>query len=417
MNFFWKLPDVGEGIQEAEILAWRVEQGQIARKESPLVEIQTDKAAVEIPSPVEGVVLALNAAVGDVVKVGTVLVEFDVPAGDSSQVIGVIQSKDENNHPKEEVAISLSTGDIRGNEEFRKDSGQTYDVLASPAVRTLAREKRVDLSRVRGTGPKGRILREDVLKVSEIGGIYEKPTDLITSANVVQPTRIALRGIRRVTAERMVRSAFTAPQVSVCELADISSLAEWKNRISTVAPNNSPHLTYLPFVVKAVVGALKKFPTFNAVMDDEGQEVVLLWDYDIGIAVDTDEGLIVPIIRGADRKNIGDIAQEITELARKAHSRGLSPSELLGGTFTISNYGAVGALFATALVNYPQVAILGIGRARSQLILSEDNRVVSHLMLPVVLTFDHRVNDGGQAGRFLAYIMSRLQEPGLLFLE
>ncbi|MDI3328922.1 MAG: dihydrolipoamide acetyltransferase family protein [Alicyclobacillaceae bacterium] len=414
MIFQWKLPDVGEGIHEAEIVRWRVREGDRVEQDQILLEVQTDKATVEIPSPVAGTIVKLHGAEGQIVPVGTVLVEIETeqalrtgaaPSGASPQAAA------------------------EGPRVAPSDGGARSRVKAAPAVRRLARELGVDLGQVTGTGPEGRVTEEDVRAFArraaspvqappEMSGFRTTGTDQRAPEEGEDPEeRIPLRGVRRVIAEHMVRSKFTIPHVTGMDEADVTDLVEWRRRAEEAAAAEGVRLTYLPFVVKAVVSALRAYPYFNASLDEQRGEIVLKKAYHIGIAVDAPDGLVVPVIRHADRKSLMELARDIEELKQKARTRSLTPREMQGGTFTISNIGSFGGMFATPVIHYPQVAILATGRVVRRPVILDDDRVVGRYMMPLSITFDHRIIDGALSGRFMAHVIRLLQNPVSLLLS
>ncbi|MBX6395150.1 MAG: 2-oxo acid dehydrogenase subunit E2, partial [Alicyclobacillaceae bacterium] len=323
---------------------------------------------------------------------------------------------------------AASNGDVPGNAR----------VKATPAVRRLARELGVDLRLVPGTGPAGRVMEEDVrafaerqretargdLPASALGSDEKPGGGIEPGADREADTRpapaeerIPLRGVRRAIAEHMVRSKLTIPHVTGMDEADVTDLVALRKQMAEVAKEQQVNITYLPFVIKAVVSALKEYPYFNASVDDERGEIVLKRVYHIGIAVDAPDGLVVPVIRDADRKSVVQLAKEIEELKEKARTRSLTPGDMRDGTFTISNIGSFGGLFATPIIHYPQTAILATGKIVRRPVILEDDRVVGRYMMPVSLTFDHRIIDGGLSGRFLGHVIRLLSNPLWLLMN
>jgi pyruvate dehydrogenase E2 component (dihydrolipoamide acetyltransferase) len=407
----WKLPDVGEGIHEAEIVKWLVQAGETVTVDQPILEIQTDKATVDIPSPVKGRVQEIVAQEGDVVAVGTVVIRFDDDAAATTPAPAETEAKAPRKQPPQPTPSTPS---------------QTRRVLATPAVRRLARELGIDIQSVRGSGENGRVLAEDLRqhdrRAASVPVADTKPPT--PSAPLVSPppsgeetVRIPLRGTRRIIAEHMVRSKFTAPHVSTMDEVEVSALVALRAEMNQAALQQDIKLTYLPFVIKAVVAALKRFPYLNASLDDDRQEIVLKSYYHIGIAVDDPEGLLVPVVRHADHKSLLELAREIKDLTERAHQHSLSREELGGSTFTITNYGSFGGLFATPVINYPEVGIFGTGRIQKKAWVVDHDEIQVRPVMGVCLTFDHRVVDGGTAGRFTNQVMRYLHQPAELFLE
>ncbi|CAB3390889.1 dihydrolipoamide acetyltransferase family protein [Kyrpidia spormannii] len=457
MIYQWRLPDVGEGIHEAEIVRWRVQPGEVVTADQVLLEVQTDKATVEIPSPVAGKVVEVHGDEGQVVPVGTVLVEIETEEGQVPGLRGVAAANG--------MAAASATSGVVGRESERRvppgspGTGNGFQrAKAAPVVRRLARELGIDINQVPGTGPGGRVLEEDVRAFAARGGDRdlgvgtpgpevqvgegspETGAQTLSTAELkgqeaVSPVgareaegsfapgqdadeqRIPLRGVRRVIAEHMVRSKFTIPHVTGMDEADVTELVAFRRQVEESAAEGQVKITYLPFIVKAVVAGLKAYPYFNAVLDDERREIVVKRRYHIGIAVDAPDGLLVPVVHDADRKSVLEIAEEIEELKEKARSGSLSPDEMRGGTFTISNIGSFGGLFATPIIHYPQAAILATGKIVRRPVMLEDERVVGRWMMPISLTFDHRIIDGAAATRFMGYIMQLLGNPMQLMVR
>ncbi|MBI2367759.1 MAG: 2-oxo acid dehydrogenase subunit E2 [Deltaproteobacteria bacterium] len=374
----FKFPDVGEGIAEGEIVRWLVKEGDWVKEDQDLVEVETDKAVLTLNSPYTGKIETLHGNEGEIIKVGALLTTI-----------------------REEAETASAA------EAARKDSGTVVGslaeaievvrpVLATPAVRALARQMMVDLAGVKGTGPGGRITKEDVEKAA--GKIAAQPGAAADSYGPVE--RIPLRGIRRTVAKRMAEASKHVAEVTIWEDADITELEQVRAKQREAAEQQGVKLTYLPFLIKASIAALKAHPYFNATLDEETQEIILKKYYNLGIAVDTSDGLIVFVIKEADRKSILDLARETAALAEKARLRKIDLPELRGSTFTITNYGVVGASYGTPIINHPEVAILGLGKIEDRAVVRGGQIVVRKIM-PLSLAFDHRVIHGVEAGRFL----------------
>jgi len=296
--------------------------------------------------------------------------------------------------------------------------------MALPSVRRLARELGVDLSGIKGTGMAGRITEEDVRRAKG-GGILEKMkiTKPVTTPQVVKKydmygyiEHVQLKGIRKATAKRMSEAVRTAAHVTHMDSADVTDLVGIREREKIDAEKEGIKLTYMPYIIKAVISALKMHPYLNASMDDEHEEIILKKYYNIGVAVDIGDGLIVPVIKGADKKSIMELAKEIFELAKKAEERKLDMADLKGGTFTITNIGALGGIYATPIINHPEAAILATGRIRDMAVV-KDGKVVSRKILPLSLSFDHRILDGAEAAMFMNDVIKRLEDPEILLVE
>jgi pyruvate dehydrogenase E2 component (dihydrolipoamide acetyltransferase) len=422
MAFEFKLPDLGEGLTEGEIVQWLVKEGDSIEEGQVFVKVETDKAVLEIPSPRKGVILRIGAAEGQTVQVGQVIL-----------VIGEEGEKPEPVAKPEEAEERPSVGVVGELEEAAEEveegvaaeaistpPGKRAEVLAMPAVRKLAREIKVDLTTVKGSGPGGRITKEDVQKASE--KVREKPPEeaAVKAARKYDMygyvERIPLRGMRKTIARAMVRSKYTAPHVTAMDEADVTRLVALREREKERAAKKGTHLTYLPFVIKAVVAGLEEHPYVNATLDDENEEIVLRKYFNIGVAVDTDDGLMVPVVKNAKEKSILQLADELTKLSEKARSRTIDLADLKGGTFTITNYGAVGGIYGSPIINYPEVAILGLGRIQEKPVVVE-GRIEVRKMLPLSLSFDHRVVDGAEAARFLNTVIDHMEDPDLILLE
>jgi len=398
-SYEFKLPDIGEGVAEGEVLKWLVSEGDIVKEDQPLVEVMTDKVNVEIPSPKSGRIAKIVAKVGDVVGVGQNLVVFEVEDAESGTP-QQSQSKYEQGQASERIRK-----DIQGN------------ILAAPATRKLASQLGVDIQNLVGTGQEGRVTVEDVQKASET---LARPKSTI-AASVTGDLRdkrteiVPLRGMRKTIAERMVRSAHNAAHVTHVDEVDVTELVLLRGKLNSRAVNGGKNvkLTFLPFIIRALVPALKEFPYVNASIDDQRQEIVLKKYYNIGIATDTDQGLVVPVIRDVDEKSIFNLAIEIEDLVEKARTGNLNLEEVRDSTFTLTNVGSIGGLFSTPLVNYPDVAILGIQRIVKRPVVKNDSIVVRDMM-NLSLSFDHRVIDGAYAARFLNRVIAMIENPAFL---
>lgn len=410
MVFEFKLPDVGEGVAEGEVVKWLVKEGAEVKENQPLVEIMTDKVNVEIPSPKKGTVLKLNAKEGEIVKVGQVLLVIgekgeQVPAGPAAST----QST-----PAQVVA---KPAEVPRTATVVPAAAPTkpQEILATPATRKLARDLGVDLTIVQGAGPGGRITDDDVRHFKEAGrGPAAVAVTVLTKAGVEE--RVPLRGIRRKIAEHMIKSVHTTAQVSHVDEVDMTEVVHLREKAKVSAEKRGVKLTYLPFIIKALIPALKKYPYLNASLDDEKGEIVLKKYYNIGIATDTEQGLVVPIIKDADHKSITQLAEDIAKLSERARASQLTLDEIQGSTFTITNVGAIGGVFATPIINYPEVAILGVHKIAKRPVV-KDNQIVIRDMTYFSVSFDHRVLDGAMAAQFMTTIKQYLEDPKLLLLE
>ncbi|RMF88974.1 MAG: 2-oxo acid dehydrogenase subunit E2 [Nitrospinota bacterium] len=403
MAFEFRFPDVGEGIVEGEIVRVLVQEGEKVRLDQPLFEVETDKAVVTIPSPRAGTIREIAVREGEIIKVGqTMVVIEEVEAATSSAtVVGALEEAP----PVEEPSAPPSRA--RGKGERR--------ILAIPSVRKLAAELGVDLAGIEGTGSGGRITREDVLRAAERQkAVAVSPEPAPTAREEIEI--VPLRRLRRTIAQAMVKSKATIPHVTGTDEVDVTLLSEVRDRAREVAQQQGIRLTFLPFLIKAVVAGLIRHPFLNASLDEEKEEIILKKFYHIGVATHTEEGLIVPVIKNADQKSILQLAREVEELSQKARERTIDFADLHGGTFTITNYGAVGGIFGTPIIRHPEVAILGVGKMLEKPVVHQ-GAVVVRKILPLSLSFDHRVIDGVVAQRFLNTVMERLENPYQLLLE
>jgi pyruvate/2-oxoglutarate dehydrogenase complex dihydrolipoamide acyltransferase (E2) component len=398
----FKLPDLGEGVTEAEIDRWLVKEGQTIAEDELLVEVITDKATAEIPSPFAGVVSRIHVDEGDVVPVGTVLISIDEDGTDAAPSAQAVP--DRSPAPAEAPPSAPPTS-----APLREGDGR---VKAMPPVRKLARELGVDITQARGTGPGGRVLREDV---EALAGGAAAETGPPAPERALGGRRVALRGVRRMIAEHMARSHSAIPPVTHVEECDVTELNAAR-RLANERQPDGPKLTFLPFIVKAAVAGIKEFPEINSTLDEAAGEIVYHDRYDIGVAADTPQGLLVPVVRSANTKSLRDVAGEIDRLARAARDGKLKPEELRGSTFTITSPGPFGGLMATPIINYPEAAILGVHRATERPVV-RDGQVVVRLMMNLSITFDHRILDGVTAAKFCLAVVNLLEHPAALLLE
>ena len=397
----FRFPDVGEGITEGEIVRWVVKEGDRIEEDQTLAEVETDKAVVEIPSPFSGTVLKIHFAEKDIVKVGEVLVSIG-------------QEGEKAAAPKKPSSVGVVGEIIESDEEIR-------EILATPKIRRLAKELGIGLTSIKGTGPSGRITEDDLRGGMKKPSSKEKipgKTPRIKSKFDFYGTirRIPLRGIRRATARRMVQSITTAAHVTHIDEADVSELVKIREELKPKALEQDVKLTYLPFIIKGVIEALRLHPMLNATMDDEEEEILVKKYYNIGIAVDVPDGLIVPVIKLAEHKTLFGLAKEIQTLAGSARDRKLDLADLKGGTFSITNVGILGGEAATPIINYPEVAILATMKISDRVRINNGQPAVRKT-LPLCLSFDHRVIDGAEAARFMTDLIHQLENPSLLLLE
>jgi pyruvate dehydrogenase E2 component (dihydrolipoamide acetyltransferase) len=395
MPYEFKLPDLGEGIAEIELRKWLVKEGDRIAEHQSLLEVETDKAVVEVPAPHAGTITRIHRREGETVKVGETLLtitEEGEVARERRRPAGIVGELPEG----EEAAPPAAAGPAAG------------DILASPLVRKLARERGIDLHGVRGSGPRGSITPED-LSVPEMS--WQPPGETFGPVE-----RIPLRGLRRTIARNVLASRQRTAFVTSMEEVDITDLWELRNHEQQEVESRGAHLTFLPFFIKAAQHALREHPFFNASIDDATGTILVKKYYHFGIAVETPEGLMVPVIRDVDKKSILDLATEIQALGKKARERTITREELRGSSFSVTNYGHFGGTFATPILNWPDVAILGCGRIVERPWVHRGEIAVRKI-LPLSLTFDHRVTDGADAAQFLAGISRFLEDPALLFID
>jgi pyruvate dehydrogenase E2 component (dihydrolipoyllysine-residue acetyltransferase) len=399
MEYEFKLPDLGEGIAEAEIRGWLVEEGEQIKEHQPVVEVETDKAVVELPSPKAGIVLKHQHLEGAIIAVGDVLltIDHDEEAEDKSPSYGIVGELPEAHESQTDVPVTpIPPAEVR----------------ALPSVRELAKELQIDLAVILGTGPDNSISAEDVRTAATCPATTQNQRQRPRP----QGQRFAQKGVRRVIAKRLLKAQQLTAFVTNMEEFDVTRLWDLKRREEPHLAELDLHLTFLPFFMKAVQHALIEYPRFNARLDEEQQELILLPDCHIGIAVDTEDGLMVPVLHDIAQKSIIALANELQELSERAQQRRIALEDLRGSTFTLTNFGSYGGHFATPIINYPNVAILGCGRIRAKPWVVDEEIVIRHI-LPLSLTFDHRIADGAEACRFLTHIGRYLEDPGLLFLE
>ena len=453
MAFEFRMPDIGEGIHEGEIVKWFVKAGDKVQEDDVLCEIQNDKAVVEMPSPVEGTVEEVLVAEGEVAVVGDVLLRINAPGYENLQFKGdghseekattsttsaQVQATAEDGNPVEKVPTKgdSTTETVKVAENVPTQT--TTRIIAMPSVRKFARSKEVDIHLVTGTGKNGRILKEDIesfLKgdskvLPQSSTVDEVVNESSNEKTATQPsvnvpvsfegefpeTREKISGIRKAIAKAMVHSKQTAPHVTLMDEVDVTELVAHRSRFKGIAQEKGIKLTYLPYVVKALVATLREFPELNRSFDDTTNEIIQKYYYNIGIAADTEKGLLVPVVKHADRKSIFNISAEINELANKAREGKLSPNEMKGGSCSITNIGSAGGQWFTPVINHPEVAILGIGRISEKPVI-KNGEIVAAPVLALSLSFDHRMIDGATGQNALNYLKRLLSEPELLLME
>jgi pyruvate dehydrogenase E2 component (dihydrolipoamide acetyltransferase) len=400
LAYEFKFPDVGEGITEGEVVKWHVEEGQLVEEDQVLLEVETDKAVVEIPSPVSGVIQKRLVNEGEVINVGDVMLVI----GDAGE---------------EPVRVSAKPEKKPGPEprEF-KVPGPALAVAAAPATRRLAREMGVDLRAVRGTGPGGRVTPEDV-KLASQGGAPDVEKVAVEMKEVGEEgveERVKMRGVRKRVSEAMVTSVGKIPHVTHVDEVEVTRLIRLRRDIMKRWGEERSKLSYLPFIIKAVALTLKDFPAMNASVDDVTEEIIYKKYYNIGMATATPDGLIVPVIKNADRLSILELSDEIDRLAEATRTRKVPLDDLHGATFSITNYGSIGGLFGTPIIHHPETAILGIGSFFKKVVLV-DGQPVERDFAYFSLSFDHRVADGADSAEFVNDLKKYFEIPETYFME
>jgi pyruvate dehydrogenase E2 component (dihydrolipoamide acetyltransferase) len=461
MAFEFRLPDIGEGIHEGEIVKWFVKVGDTIEEDDILFEVQNDKAVVEMPSPVTGTIQEILVEEGTVAVVGDVLVLIDAPDAEEIQFKGSHSGQDSNTTQVEEGTEELvqsSTAESSqainrepvkaeqpegatgaGAQPQTPETDSNARVIAMPSVRKFARDKDVEITQVSGSGNNGRILKEDVEAFLSGGQqpaaappaeetAQEAPAASKEETKEAAPkaapvpegdfpeTREKMSGIRRAIAKAMVHSKHTAPHVTLMDEVDVTELVAHRKKFKDIAAEKEIKLTYLPYVVKALVSTLREFPALNTSFDDETNEIIQKHYFNIGIAADTEKGLLVPVIKNADRKSVFAVSDEINQLATKAREGKLSPAEMKGASCSITNIGSAGGQWFTPVINHPEVAILGIGRIAEKPVI-KNGEIVAAPVLALSLSFDHRMIDGATAQHALNHIKRLLSQPELLLME
>ncbi len=416
-----RLPDVGEGVAEGEIVRWLVAEGAAVKEDDLLVEVLTDKANIEIPSPVAGVLTRILAVPGQVVKVGETIALIEAAGAVAAPPEGRGASSAAH-PPGTEASSAAATGKSARPAETSGGTSPAAggppsaarDVLATPVARKLAKDLGVDIARRAGTGPGGRVTEEDVRKAAGKGAAV--PAAPLPGAASPTPAthpveeRIPFRGRRRMAAKKMVLSKSTIPHALLVDEADATNLLALRGTMREVAEKEGVKITPLAFIIRAVAAALRNHPAINASLDEERGEIVFKKHYHIGVAVDAEDGLVVPVIRDAGEKTLVALAREIERLAEGARAGALAPSDLSGSTFTVTSIGSIGGLFSYPVINVPEAAILGVHKIVKRPVV-RDGEIVVRDMMYLSLSFDHRLIDGGTATRFMNDVIGRIESP------
>ncbi len=436
----FKLPDLGEGIHEGEVLKWHVATGETIAEDDPLVDVETDKAAVTIPSPASGKVVSTTGEVGEIVHTGDVIVVIDDGKAASDQQPAASQKEDDAAlHAS--VAAAAEKAALTFDAEPRaksaavsgkREAGRGLHVAAAPAVRRLAREKGIDINTIAGTGPGGRVTAEDLDRpagawTADAPGAHETELPPISADfsggssipyfEVEQlpdfgewgPIEVEeVRSIRRKVARKMTSSMVIAPHVAHMDECDVTRLSEFLKAEKERDPESG--LTFMAFVIKAVANALQRFPELNSSLDPHRQALVYKKYYNLGFAADTPRGLLVPVIKNTDRMGVAAISQSVRDLAGQAREGSIEAGDLRGGTFSITNIGVLGGTGLIPTINYPEAAILGMAQVREKPVVI-DGEIVIRSIMPITLAFDHRITDGANAARFVNDVMAQLEDP------
>ncbi len=419
----FKLPELGEGLSEGEVVSWRVKEGDTIKADQPMVEVMTDKATVEVPAPRSGLVKKLYYQPGQLAKVGGPLIDIEEvgeaatassePAAErKAQSQGTVEAP----APKAVQPAATRSTSADNHRISAKESPRASDarVLASPAVRRMAREMNIDLATIRGTGEHGRILRADLAKTpSQTSAVVTQRSTMMTGA---YEERIPFIGIRRKIADHLTHSKFTAVHFTHFDEVDFTEIIKLREEMNTYADraNLGIRLSFLPFFIKGSIAALKRFPILNSSLDTERNEVVIKHYYHFGISVQTDNGLMVGVVRDCDQKDLFTIAREIKEVADRCRSGKASLQDLTGSTITITNPGNIGGLYATPVINFPEAVILGMFQIKKRPIVKEVNGediIVSRPMMYTNITCDHRIVDGAIAAGYLKTFCEYMENP------
>ncbi|TFZ39966.1 2-oxo acid dehydrogenase subunit E2 [Soehngenia longivitae] len=439
MKFEFQFPDIGEGIHEGVITKWLVKEGDMIKEGDSVAEVETDKVTTEIPSPKTGKIIELKASNGDTIHVGDVFVVIDTEG--SAEEVSSEDKKDTLAEKKEIVEEEnagvvgevISSSEVIAPSDEKEGNSASENVagkaLATPVARKLAKDLGVDINKVVGSGPNGRVMKEDIIKASKQPSEAEhkevldetvkttvdaKEEKIIVEEEKIE--RIPLTRIRKTISQKMTQSRFTIPHTTAMDEIDVTQLYEFRKKYKDSLKEEEINLTFMPFIIKATISVLKKMPEFNATLDEENDELILKKFYHIGIATDTDRGLMVPVIRDADRLSIIELAKKVDEVSNSAKNNQIELKDLKGSSFTITNYGSIGGYYGIPIINYPESAILGVGRIVQKPVVKDDE-IVKAWILPLSLSYDHRIIDGASGARFLNMMRELLENPEMLLLK
>ena len=431
MKFEYLFPDVGEGIAEGVLIKWLVEEGDSIKEGDSLAEVETDKVTTEIPSARTGKVLELKFNKGDTINVGDVFIVIETDQVDKKEDIKLDkedkkQELDEKEEEVEEETAGVVGEVIASSEEIPPSTeGQVSQskkskkkALATPVARKMARDLDVDINEVEGTGPNGRVMKDDIQNYADKSkATKKKPKEEIKSEDSHESVeRIPLTSIRKTIANRMSESRFTIPHTTAMDEIDVTKLDKFRKEYKGTLQDEGVSLTYLPFIIKAIIKGLKEYPEFNSELDEENQELILKHYYHIGIATDTERGLMVPVVKDADKLSIVELSNAIEDITTRAKENKIELKELRGGSFSITNYGSIGGHFGIPIINYPEAGILGLGRIVDKPVVI-DGEIVIRKILPVSLSYDHRTIDGASGARLINTLKELLSDPQMLLLK
>jgi pyruvate dehydrogenase E2 component (dihydrolipoamide acetyltransferase) len=426
----FKFADIGEGIHEGILLEWMVDQGDDVKSGESLFLVETDKVNAEIPSPVDGKVAKMMAKVGDIIKVGDVIIEIDDGVDDKNSELQ-IEKVEKNNETKElpkekgagvvgEITVSNNVIPSFDNPEIKKTE-KRKKILATPVARKMAKDLNVDINLVEGSGTNGRVMKEDIRAYHDSSKKEEvkttAPDKNLINGNKGLIEEVKLSSVRKSISKAMTLSKQLIPHTVLMDEFDVSSLVSFRKEFKDEALIQRVKLTYMPFIIRAVTIVLKEFPIFNSVYDHENEKILLKKFYNIGVATDTPQGLMVPVIHRTEHRGILDIAREMNRLIEASRNKKLLLEDIQDCTFSITNYGALGALFGTPIIKHPQVAILGIGKISKKPVVLENGSIVPRDIMPISMAVDHRIIDGADAGRFVERLKELLSNPKLLLMS
>ncbi len=424
-----ELPEIGEGVNEGELVTWLVKVGDSISVDQAIAELMTDKATVEVPSPIAGTVKELKFKEGDTIEVGKALITVDTDAASEAKKPTsnpTPQAAEKPSSQTQQPAMMAKPQEAAVSAHKISPPPADVSVLATPSTRRLARESQVDINQISGTGLAGRVTRDDVLQANGTGAVSAGLPSAVTPARpqwtppqnftTGGEERVALKGIRKKIAENLQMAKRIIPHFTLMDEANVTSLIALRSEVKPHAEKMGVKITYMPFVMKALMATVREFPKFNAMIDDAAQEIVYKKYFNIGFAADTPNGLLVPVIKNADQKTIYQLSHEIVELAGKARDGKLALEEMKGATFTITNIGSVGGTYATPIINHPEVAIFGMYKIQERPVIKNGELDVASYM-NFTVTCDHRLIDGAEAARFLAAFIARIESPGRLMMD